>query len=149
MKNNIEKVYGKLPKKVNLKNHKVDLNLIDDINREIEVFEDAVFEASYLAYEYGDEVIKAYDDFRYKYDIDNYIVNTNTILLEEIAYRLENEFLYELELKAEELGISPDQILSNYSDIKQKLQKSEQLVKDAENKYREVTEYAGIPNDWN
>jgi hypothetical protein len=149
MKNNIEKVYNKLPKKVNLKNHKVDLNLIDDINREIEVFEDAVFEASYLAYEYGDEVIKAYDDFRYKYDIDNYIVNTKTILLEEIADRLENEFLYELELKAEELGISPDQILSNYSDIKQKLQKSEQLVKDAENKYREVTEYAGIPNDWN
>lgn len=149
MKNNIEKVYGKLPKKVNLKNHKVDLNLIDDINREIEVFEDAVFEASYLAYEYGDEVIKAYDDFRYKYDIDNYIINTKTILLEEIADRLEDEFLYELELKAEELGINPDQILSNYSDIKQKLQKSEQLVKDAENKYREVTEYAGIPNNWN
>ncbi len=31
MKNNIEKVYGKLPKKVNLKNHKVDLSLIGDI----------------------------------------------------------------------------------------------------------------------
>ena len=31
MKNNIEKVYGKLPKKVNLKNHKVDLALIDDV----------------------------------------------------------------------------------------------------------------------
>lgn len=32
MKNNIEKVYGKLPKKVNLKNHKVDLSLLDDLN---------------------------------------------------------------------------------------------------------------------
>ncbi len=31
MKNNIEKVYNKLPKKVNLKNHKVDLALIDDV----------------------------------------------------------------------------------------------------------------------
>tara|TARA_R100001463_G_scaffold46468_1_gene95052 strand:+ start:335 stop:742 length:408 start_codon:yes stop_codon:yes gene_type:complete len=31
MKNNIEKVYNKLPKKVNLKNHKVDLSLIGDI----------------------------------------------------------------------------------------------------------------------
>lgn len=31
MKNNIEKVYGKLPKKVNLKNHKVDLSLIDNV----------------------------------------------------------------------------------------------------------------------
>ena len=30
MKNNIEKVYGKLPKKVNLKNHKVDLSIMDD-----------------------------------------------------------------------------------------------------------------------
>ncbi len=149
MKSNIDKVYSKLPKKHNLGKHKVDLTLIDDINREIEVFEDAVFDATYLAYEYGDEVINAYDDFRNKYDIDNYIVNTYTILLEEIADRLENEFLYQLELKAEELGISPDQILSNYSDIKQKLQKTEQLVKDTENKYREVTKYTGIPNDWN
>ena len=32
MKNNIEKVYGKLLKKVNLKNHKVDLSLLDDLN---------------------------------------------------------------------------------------------------------------------
>ena len=31
MKNNIEKVYGKLPKKVNLKNHKVDLGLVQDL----------------------------------------------------------------------------------------------------------------------
>ena len=150
MKSNIEKVYSKLPqKKHNLGNHKVDLTLIDDINKEIENFEDAVFDASHLADEYGDEVIDAYDAFREKYDIDNYIVNTKTILLEEIADRLENEFLYELEIKAEELGIDPNQILSDYSDIKQKLQNSEQLVKDAENKYREVTEYAGIPNYWN
>jgi len=31
MKSNIEKVYGKFPKKVYLKNHKVDLGLVDDI----------------------------------------------------------------------------------------------------------------------
>ena len=34
MKNNIEKVYGKLPKKkVGLKKHKVDLSLVDDIDK--------------------------------------------------------------------------------------------------------------------
>ena len=38
MKNNIEKVYGKLPKKVNLKNHKVDLGLLDeDANAALEI----------------------------------------------------------------------------------------------------------------
>jgi len=47
MKNNIEKVYGKLPKKkLGLKNHKVDLGLVDDIYNEgrriIEIFDEAV-----------------------------------------------------------------------------------------------------------
>jgi len=47
MKNNIEKVYGKLPKKkVDLKKHKIDLGLVDDIYNEsrriIEIFDEAV-----------------------------------------------------------------------------------------------------------
>ena len=36
MKNNIEKVYGKLPKKVNLKNHKVDLESAEEIKNSLE-----------------------------------------------------------------------------------------------------------------
>ena len=36
MKNNIEKVYGKLPKKVNLKNHKVDLESAEELKNSLE-----------------------------------------------------------------------------------------------------------------
>ena len=46
MKNNIEKVYNKLPKKVNLKKHKIALGLVDDIYNEnrriVEIFDEAV-----------------------------------------------------------------------------------------------------------
>lgn len=47
MKNNIEKVYGKLPKKkLGLKNHKVALGLVDDIYSEsrriVDIFDEAV-----------------------------------------------------------------------------------------------------------
>lgn len=35
MKNNIEKVYGKLPKKVNLKNHKVELESVQELKNQI------------------------------------------------------------------------------------------------------------------
>jgi copper chaperone CopZ len=36
MKNNIEKVYGKLPKKVNLKNHKVNLESAQELKNSLE-----------------------------------------------------------------------------------------------------------------
>ena len=36
MKNNIEKVYNKLPKKVNLKNHKVDLESAQELKNSLE-----------------------------------------------------------------------------------------------------------------
>ncbi len=36
MKNNIEKVYGKLPKKVNLKNHKVELESAEELKNSLE-----------------------------------------------------------------------------------------------------------------
>ena len=61
MKSRLEKVLDKMPnKKVDLKAHKVDLSLVDDINNELDSFAQAESEASYLAYEYGDEIIYAF-----------------------------------------------------------------------------------------
>jgi len=149
MKSRLEKVYSKLPnQKVNLKAHKVALSLIDDIANEIDTFEQAESEASYLAYDYGDEIMDAYSDFRVKYNLDDYIVNGSTRFLEEVAENLLRT-LNELQTKAEELGVDPNEIYSDFDDLKQRVDNAEALNRDAKDKYREVIGYTGFPDFWN
>ena len=148
MKSRLEKVYSKLPnQKVNLKAHKVALSLIDDIANEIDTFEQAESEASYLAYEYGDEIIDAYDEFRSKYPIDDYIINGSTRDLEEVSENI-SKALAELQTKAEELGIDPNEILNDFDDIKQRADNSSALNNDAKEKYKEVIGYTGFNDFW-
>lgn len=148
MKSRLEKVLDKMPnKKVDLKAHKVALSLVDDINNELDSFEQAESEASYLAYEYGDEIMEAYSEFSMKYSLDDYIINGSTKYLEESAEILATA-LSELQTKAEELGIDPNEILYDFDDIKQRVDNSEQLYRDAKDKYYEVMNYAGFANFW-
>ena len=148
MKSRLEKVYSKLPnQKVNLKAHKVTLSLVDDIQNELNGFDKSESEASYLAYDYGDEIIDAYDQFNTKYNLDNYIVNGATTDLEEISERI-SKSQSELQTKAEELGIDPNDILSGFDDLKQRVENAPSLVIDAKQKYEEVTDYTGMPNLW-
>ena len=148
MKSRLEKVYSKLPnQKVNLKAHKVTLSLVDDIQNELDRFEQAESEASYLAYEYGDEIIDAYDEFRSKYPIDDYIINGSTRDLEEVSENI-SKALAELQTKAEELGIDPNEILNDFDDIKQRADNSSALNNDAKEKYKEVIGYTGFNDFW-
>ena len=148
MKSRLEKVYSKLPnQKVNLKAHKVALSLVDDIQNELDRFEQAESEASYLAYEYGDEIIDAYDEFRSKYPIDDYIINGSTRDLEEVSENI-SKALAELQTKAEELGIDPNEILNDFDDIKQRADNSSALNNDAKEKYKEVIGYTGFNDFW-
>ena len=148
MKSRLEKVLDKMPnKKVDLKAQKVALSLVDDIQNELDSFERAESEASYLAYEYGDEIMEAYSEFSMKYSLDDYIVNGSTKYLEESAEILSTA-LSELQTKAEELGIDPNEILYDFDDIKQRVDNSEQLYRDAKDKYYEVMNYAGFANFW-
>ena len=148
MKNTLQKVYSKLPnQKVNLKAHKVALSLVDDIQNELNGFDESESEASYLAYEYGDEIIDAYDQFNTKYNLDNYIVNGATRYLEEISENI-SKALSELQTKSEELGINPNEILSGFDDLKQRVENAPSLLIDAKQKYEEVTDYTGMPNLW-
>ena len=148
MKSRLEKVYSKLPnQKVNLKAQKVNLSLVDDIQNELDSFEQAESEASYLAYEYGDEIIEAYSEFSMKYSLDDYIINGSTKYLEESAEIL-SIALNELQTKAEELGIDPNEILNDFDDIKQRVDNAEALYRDAKDKYYEVMNYAGFANFW-
>jgi len=148
MKSRLEKVYSKLPnQKVNLKAHKVDLSLVDDIQNELDRFEQAESEASYLAYEYGDEIMDAYSEFQMKYNIDDYIINGATRDLEEVAEIL-LKGLSELQTKAEELGVDPNDILVDFDDIKQRVDNAPALNEDAKEKYKEVIGYTGFNDFW-
>ena len=134
--------------KTNLKAHKVALAVVDDIEQEADRFEQAESEASYLAYEWGDEIIDAYDDFRSKYNIDDYIVNGATRDLEEVS-EIMGEHLEKIRLASEEIGIDPNDIYFNYDDLRQRVDNAESLNTDAKSKYFEVTDYAGFNNFWN
>ena len=148
MKSRLEKVYSKLPnQKVNLKAHKVALSLVDDIQNELDGFEQSESEASYLAYEYGDEIMDAYNDFSMKYNIDDYIINGATRDLEEVAEIL-LKGLSELQTKAEELGVDPNDILVDFDDIKQRVDNAPALNEDAKEKYKEVIGYTGFNDFW-
>lgn len=127
---------------------KIDLSLVDDIENEVDSFEAAESDASYLAYELGDEVIDAYDDFRMKYALDDYVINGSVRYLEESAEILKAS-LSKLELAADELGIPPSEVYYDYDDLKQRVDNAQSLSDEAKSKYREVTDYTGMGNFWN
>ena len=126
---------------------KIDLSLVDDIENEIDSFDEAESDASYLAYEYGDEIIVAYEDFQSKYDLDNYIVNGPVTLLEDYAADLKVK-LDKLQVAADELGINPNDIYEDYDNLRDRVADSNSLYNDAKAKYREVVEYTGMNNFW-
>lgn len=127
---------------------KVDLSLVDDIDSEVDRFEAAESDASYLAYELGDEVIDAYDDFKMKYSLDDYVINGNVRDLEEAAEILK-VMLDKLEKAADELGLAPSDVYFDYDNLKQRVDNAQSLSDEAKSKYREVTDYTGMGNFWN
>ena len=148
MRNTKSSVYKKIAaNKTSLKSQKVELSLVSTIITEADAFEDAESEASYLAYEWGDEIIGAYEDFRQQYNLDDYIVNGSTRNLDEITETL-TEALNELETKADELGIDPNEIYNDFDDLKQRVDNAPSLLRDAKDKYREVVSFTGMPNFW-
>lgn len=148
MRNTKKKVYDKIAaNKTSLKSQKVDLSLVSTIITEADAFEMSESDASWLAYEWGDEIIDAYSDFRQQYNLDDYIVNGSTRYLEEITETL-TEALNELETKADELGIDPNEIYNDFDDLKQRVDNAPSLLRDAKDKYREVVSFTGMPNFW-
>ena len=112
---------------------KIDLSLVDDIENEVDRFDAAESDASYLAYELGDEVIDAYDDFKMKYSLDDYVINGNVRDLEEVADIL-REGLSKLELAANELGIPPSEVYYDYENLKQRVDNAQSLSDEAKSK---------------
>mgnify|MGYP003647116244 FL=1 len=134
-------------KRTELKSNKVALSLVSDIEQELERFESAESEASYLAYEYGDEILDAFSDFQSKYNLDDYIINGNTTDLEEVGEILKDK-LDELQKQSEELGIDPNEIIADFDDLKSRVDNAESVQADAKAKYREILSYVGFFEFW-
>ena len=136
-------VFSRIAKEMTKK--KVELSIVRDLITEFEPLEEASSLASYLAYEYGDEIMDAFYEFRMKYDIDNYIVNSPVMSLKEYAdnYR---PLLEELEQKANDLGLDPIDIFDDYEDAKELVNNADGLYNDMLSKYREVISFVGIPD---
>ena len=122
---------------------KVELSIVQDLITEFEPLEEASSLASYFAYEYGDQVIDAWDEFTRTWDIDNYIVNSSVMSLKEYAddYRSKLE---ELEQKANDLGLEPSDIYDDYEDAKAIVNNADSTYNDMVSKYREIISYIRI-----
>lgn len=148
MKSRLEKVYDKMPnKKVDLKAHKVALGLIEDIDNELESFEQSESEASYLAYEWGDEIMDAYSELSLRYNIDDYIVNGSTTMLGEIADRLRSK-LDEVQVRANELGLDVEDVYDGFNYLYNRVTTAQSLSDDAKAKYREVINVTSSNDFW-
>lgn len=139
-----------LSKKANTRKVAVKLSLINEIENLEDRFETAYSEASYLAYEYGDDLISKIDDYRMEIgQLDDYIVNGNTRDLEEVAGTILT-LLESLEEKATDLGLPPDDLLYNYFELKEQVESASDVIIDSEKKYKEVVDYSGVlGNFWN
>lgn len=125
----------------------VKLSALSEIEDNLDRFEAAELGASYLAYEYGDQIIDAYDNFRQSYPLDDYIINGATRDLEEVTENMQNA-LNELEAKSEELGIDPSDVYPDFYELKDRVDSADVLNQDAKEKYYEVISYAGFNDFW-
>ena len=133
------KLFGKKSlSKTELKNVKVDLSLVDDIDNEYDWLEMSYSEASYGP-ELFEEWIDRVNEFNSEMSmsVDNFVVNGSARSFEEAADNMRVK-IDELELKAEELGISPDSLVSNYSEIKSILDNASAVNEDFNRSYQEL-----------
>ena len=133
------KLFGKKSlSKTELKNVKIDLSLVDEIDNEYDWLEMSYSEASY-----GIEFMAEWEQKIYDFSnelsiaVDNYVVNGAAYSFQEAADNMRVK-IEELEVKAEELGISPDSLVSNYSEIKSILDNADSVDTEFRNAYKEV-----------
>ena len=51
-------------------------------------------------------------------------------------------------MAADELGLDPNDLYYDYTELRQRVDNAEQLYNDAHDKYREVINYIGNANFW-
>jgi hypothetical protein len=132
--------------KVTPKRVAVKLSIIDDIESELDWFEQAEGSASYMAYEWGDELIDKISDYRTEIgQVDDWAINGAGSSLEEVAGNILTN-LEILEEKSNELGIDPNELYANFDELKSRVENASDLINDMWKKYDEVVEFSGVLN---
>tara|TARA_R100000935_G_scaffold44760_2_gene67768 strand:- start:2158 stop:2625 length:468 start_codon:yes stop_codon:yes gene_type:complete len=124
--------------KTQLKNIDINLSLVGDIDNEYDFLELSYSEASYGVEFMAEWEQKIYDfSTELSIAVDNYVINGAAYSFQETADNMKVK-IEELELKAEELGISPDSLISNYEEIKNILDSADSVDTEFRNAYKEV-----------
>ena len=120
------------------KEHKVALSLVGDIENDYDWLEQSYSEASY-GVEFMDEWEQKIYDFSSELSIavDNYVINGAARSFEEVATNMKSK-IEELDIKADELGINPADLVANYSEIVGILEVADAVNADFTNAYKEV-----------
>ena len=141
MKSRLEKVYSKLPnQKVNLKAHKVALGLIDDFSYgDVDSLQDEVSRLSYSVEEWFDEKYEALQD-AYGLLKAVYIQNSEAFITSADVAR-DEEVLQEIKTKAEELGLSAEDVYPQWDEHKEILSYLDDLEKRFDDQKRQIEEF--------
>ena len=120
------------------KEHKVALSLVGDIENDYDWLEQSYSEASY-GVEFMEEWEQKIYDFSSELSIavDNYVINGAARSFEEVAQNMRSK-IQELDIKADELGINPADLVANYSEIAGILEVADAVNADFTNAYKEV-----------
>tara|TARA_B100000497_G_C7681637_1_gene412441 strand:+ start:383 stop:802 length:420 start_codon:yes stop_codon:yes gene_type:complete len=127
---NIKKtVFNRLNHRKQELSKKVDLGLIDEFNYDFSYLEDQSGLLSYLAYEWHDEAFEEYRQAWMKLN-DEYTHNGSSVL-RYMDIEKDEVILQEIARKAEELGLSVNQVYPEYDEHLRIIQE----VKEADQKY--------------
>tara|TARA_Y100000385_G_scaffold163850_1_gene169767 strand:+ start:869 stop:1288 length:420 start_codon:yes stop_codon:yes gene_type:complete len=127
---NIKKtVFNRLNHRKQELSKKVDLGLIDEFNYDFSYLEDQSGLLYYLAYEWHDEAFEEYRQAWMKLN-DEYTHNGSSVL-RYMDIEKDEVILQEIARKAEELGLSVNQVYPEYDEHLRIIQE----VKEADQKY--------------
>ena len=124
--------------KTNLKAHKVALSIVGDIESEYNWLEKSYSEASY-GQDFMEEWLDKIMDFNTELSIavDNYVVNGAGYSFQDAANDMRVK-IDDLDAAAQELGISPDTLVSNYQEIKDILSNADTVDRNFREAYKNV-----------
>ncbi len=142
MKSRLEKVYSKLPnQKVNLKAHKVALGLIDNFSYgDVDSLQDEVSRLSYTVDEWFDEKYDAMWDLFM--DLKAVYLQNSEAFITSADVAKDEEVLQEIKEKAEELGLSAEDVYPQWQEHKEILSYLDDLENRFDEQVRKMEDFA-------
>ena len=142
MKSRLEKVYSKLPnQKVNLKAQKVALGLIDNFSYgDVDSLQDEVSRLSYSVDEWFDEKYDAMWDLFM--DLKAVYLQNSEAFITSADVARDEEVLQEIKEKAEELGLSAEDVYPQWQEHKEILSYLDDLENRFDEQVRKMEDFA-------